>query len=289
MQVWVIFYAYFWYQLNKEILLHFKPPTGILVLAAVPFFSLQNYFLSQTLKQIPSAISLGFFPTLLLALQTLVIGIILVRNTGTATLPVTDGNSSPDTSNHPRIHQKTLLWYTLIGYLAYQIVFFEYEYVLYIFQFFLLLTLLNKTGWLESLSKRELIIYFWIFLLVYFFYSDPSGTQSINYINAPQKITWFAFPFYLHLLLKMYLLAVIIKIPLVVIYNHATLSRKLWIAGLFQSTIPQLIQFVFLCFIFFALISSWQAENIREAFQRQVTKVGNNQIASALDWCVWIT
>jgi len=284
MQVWVVFYAYFWYQLNKEIIQHFKPPSGILVLAAVPFFALQNYFLSQTLKHIPSEISLGFFPTLLLAMQILVIGIILVGNSGTATVPASDQISIPGEPARQRIRQKSLLWYTLIGYLAYQIVFFEYEYVLYIFQFFLLLTLLNKTHWLESLSKRELTIYFWIFLLVFYFYNGPSGTQSVNYINVPQKITWFALPFYMHLLLKMYMLAVIIKIPLVVIYNHATLSRKLWIAGLFQSTIPQLIQFVFLCFIFFALISSWQAENIREAFQHQVAEARDNQIAQDLDW-----
>jgi serine phosphatase RsbU (regulator of sigma subunit) len=43
-----------------------------------------------------------------------------------------------------------------------------------------------------------------------------------------------------------------------------------------------LIQFIFLCFVFFALISSWQAENLRETLERQVEKIGNNNIYESL-------
>jgi serine phosphatase RsbU (regulator of sigma subunit) len=283
MQVWIVFNIYFWYQVNRTILLTLSPPVGLLIISILSLSFLQNFLLSQTLKNIPAEISLGFFPTFLLALQILFMGFILVTNSSFPSLPAKN-QIVVDKKPGQHIRQKTLIFYALIGYLAYQIVFFEYEYILYLFQFLLLLTLLNKTRWLESLGKRDLTVYFWIFLLIFFFYNDPSGLQTINFINVPQKVTWFAMPFYLHLLLKMYLLAVLIKIPIVVIYNHATLSRKLWIAGLFQSTIPQLIQFVFLCFIFFALISSWQAENILEAFQRQVVQIRNNRISPKLNW-----
>ncbi len=287
MQVWVVFHIFFWYQLNRTIVGHIKPPIGLLLLLTIILSSIQNLLLSATLKDIPTEISLGFFSILLLALQTLFIGIILVSNASLAKgigENLHDKSSRSVSSQESRIKQKSLIAFALIGYIGYQIVFFEYEYVLYIFQFFLLLALLNKTRWLENLNKRELIGYFWVLVAIFFFYQDPSGIQSINFINVEQKITWFGLPFYIHLVLKMYLLAVIIKIPIVIIYNHATLSRKLWIAGLFQSTIPQLIQFIFLCYIFFALISSWQAENIRESFDRLIFQIQDDRIPSSLTY-----
>jgi len=285
MQVWVVFHIFFWYQLNRTIVGPINPPIGLLLLITIILSFVQNLLLSATLKDIPTDISLGFFSTLLLALQILFVGIILVSNASLARgigENLSDKSGPKESTQKGRIKQKSLLAFALIGYIGYQIVFFEYEYVLYIFQFFLLLALINKTRWLETLSKRELIAYFWILAAIFLFYTDPSGVQSITFISAEQKITWFGLPFYIHLILKMYILAVIIKIPIVIIYNHATLSRKLWIAGLFQSTIPQLIQFVFLCFIFFALISSWQAENVRESFDRLIHQIQIDKVPSSL-------
>jgi serine phosphatase RsbU (regulator of sigma subunit) len=285
MQVWIVFQIYFLYQLNKQLVSNIKIPIDLLLIISLTVSSLQNSLLSNTLKTIPDNIILGFIPTFFLSLQILIFGLILVSNSSlwkrSDSQPV--GNHSiPDFSKNIRVHQGSLIVYALIGYIAYYIVLFEHQYILYIFQFFLLLTLLNKTNWLERLSKPELITYFWLFLFIFYFYSDPGGLNSARFIESNQKITWFVFPFYCHLLIKMYLLAVIIKIPVVLIYNHATLSRKMWIAGLFQSSIPQLIQFIFLCFVFFALISSWQAENLRESLNRQVEKISDGKIYPSL-------
>ena len=287
MQVWIVFQIYFLYQLNKQLVSKIRIPIDLLLLVALTVSSIQNSLLSNTLKTIPDNITLGFFSTFLLSLQIVIFGLILVSNASLwkiSDIRPVGNHSIPDSPKNIKVNQGSLIIYTLIGYIAYYVVLFEHQYILYIFQFFLLLTLLNKTNWLERLSKPELITYFWLFLFIFYFYGDPGGLYTVKFIEAGQKITWFVFPFYCHLLIKIYLLAVIIKIPIVLIYNHATLSRKMWIAGLFQSSFPQLIQFIFLCFVFFALISSWQAEKLRESLDRQVENISNGIIYPSLTY-----
>jgi hypothetical protein len=174
--------------------------------------------------------------------------------------------------------QSALFVYIVIGYLAHLLIFFEHIYYLYLLQFFLFLILLGKTVWLEKLSKNELWIYFIIFLFIYYFFTNPSDFQKLKLISANQKTTWFSLPYYLHFLIKTYFLVLLIKIPIVLIYNHAGLERKLWIAGLFQSTFPQFIQFVFLIAIFFFFISGWQSERLREVILSQNDQVINGDI-----------
>ncbi len=287
MQVWIVFHIFFWYQLNRTIVRDIDPPVGLLLIIAIVFSSLQNLFLSNVLKTIPTELSLGFFPTLILALQVITFSLIIIIDSNTLKTfdKQADVNKFSSTHRAPKkVKQKSLILYTIIGYFAYQIVFFEYEYISIIFQIFLVVTFLNKSKWLEKLSRSELIIYFWLLIAVFYFYRNPTGLETVNFLEVKQKVTWFGLPFYLHLLVKMYLLAVIIKIPIVIIYNHATLSRKMWIAGLFQSTFPQFIQFIFLCFVFFSLISSWQAENIREALDRQMEQIKSGNISQTLTY-----
>lgn len=69
-----------------------------------------------------------------------------------------------------------------------------------------------------------------------------------------------------------------IKIPLVLIYNYAPISRKLWIASLFQSTIPQFVQLVLLLFIFFLFISGWQAYNLRQQIYTLCDQAAKGQV-----------
>lgn len=284
-QVWAVFHIYFWYQLNRLVVNHFRPPVDLLVLLLLSLSLLQNHFLEANLKAMPLDVGLGFFPALFLSAQIFMFGLILIQNTKRTRHP---GKSSiaKDVSNihDKKIKQGILILYVLIGFLAHYVFLFEHVYVQYIFQFFLLIILLNRTNWLEELSRPELITLFWFFIFLFYFYNDPSGIQSIKFIESTQKVTWFSLPFYLHLLIKMYLLSLVIKIPVVLIYNHATLSRKMWIAGLFQSTFPQLIQFVFLCFIFFSLISSWQAENVRRALNEQINQISRGQINAPLSY-----
>jgi len=285
MQVWIVFHFFFWYQLNKLYVLEFKIPPDLLLLFILSISSLQNNLLNTKLFDLSANPSLGVLPTILLSLQILLFGFILTGNSSIwrrfREIQNTE-NQGDQKIIQPKIRQGSLIVYMIFGYLAFHVVLFEHEYIKYLFQFFLLLSFLNKTHWLEALSKPELIVEFWLFLFIFYFYSDPSGLNSVNFIESIQYVTWFGIPYYIHLLIKMYLLAVVIKIPVVIIYNHATLSRKMWIAGLFQSTFPQLIQFVFLCFVFFSLISSWQAENLRETLKRSIEQIKRENISSAL-------
>jgi serine phosphatase RsbU (regulator of sigma subunit) len=284
MHVWIVFHIFFWYQLNKSLVAYFKPPIDLLLVLTISLASLQNNILSHILAAMPDNYTLGFFPTLLLSWQILIFCLILVINSSLGRgFEERIGDSNTNYSINT-LKQGSLVFYAIVGFIAYHLVLFEHAYILYIFQFFLLLTLLNKTSWLERLSKSELLILFWIFAFLFYFYSDPSGMRTISFIEADQKLSWFGLPVYVHFLVKMYLLAATIKIPVVLIYNHATLSRKMWIAGLFQSTFPQLIQFVFLLFIFFSLLSSWQAENLREALERQVNLIKKGKISKELTY-----
>ena len=82
----------------------------------------------------------------------------------------------------------------------------------------------------------------------------------------------------------MYLLATLIKIPIVLIYNHATLSKKLSIAGLFQSSFPQFIQLMVLLFTFYFFISSWQADQLRNIITSKIQSVLENKNSEGISF-----
>ncbi|MCG8606924.1 SpoIIE family protein phosphatase, partial [bacterium] len=108
--------------------------------------------------------------------------------------------------------------------------------------------------------------------------------RSMDLGQVSQPVVWFLLPRFLHALLKMYLLAVLIKIPVVLVYNFAKLSGKLRISGLFQSTFPQIIQLVMLLIIFYFFIAGWQAEKVRQALVSQTEQIssganGHNLVA----------
>jgi len=171
MQVWIVFQIYFLYQLNKQLVSNIRIPVDLLIFFALTISSLQNSILSNILKTIPENISLGFFSIFFLSLQILLFGLILVSNESlwkNREFRSIGNPLTPDQLKNIKIKQGSLIVYVLIGYVAYFIVLFEHQYILYLFQFFLLLTLLNKTNWLEKLSKPELITYFWVFLFIFY-------------------------------------------------------------------------------------------------------------------------
>jgi serine phosphatase RsbU (regulator of sigma subunit) len=87
----------------------------------------------------------------------------------------------------------------------------------------------------------------------------------LNFPNLEVKsLSWYFLPKILSHFLQLYLLAILFKIPFVLIYHHATLHRKLQIAGWLQSTIPQFIQLLILLLIFFFFMSAWQGENLKK-------------------------
>ena len=148
----------------------------------------------------------------------------------------------------------------------------------------LFFTLLKRTTWLESLTRREC----WIYLIVIFFsfqwfaslnLFNQVETGVTNYSNA-----WFAVPFFLYHAFRIYLLTLMVRIPGVLIYNHATLERKLRIAGLFQSTFPQLVQLAVMMLIFYVFISGWQAQNLRDSLQQQIRQIEAGTPAAGLNY-----
>ncbi len=68
------------------------------------------------------------------------------------------------------------------------------------------------------------------------------------------------------------------------IYNHASLARKLSMAGLLQSTFPQFFQFIFLICIFFYFISGWQADRLQQSLQDEIDQIRSGNIASAYNY-----
>ena len=167
----------------------------------------------------------------------------------------------------------SLLWYTLIGLIGYYVISNGNEHLIFLFHVLLVVSLLQKTRWLEELSKIECWIYI---IFLYFFFRTVSNWnpyQNFSTAALSQANFWFMLTHIFYLLFKYYILAMLIKVPIVLVYNHASLSRKLKISGLFQSTFPQLIQFILLLLIFYSFLSGWQAENLRRSIQEQLTQI----------------
>ncbi len=135
----------------------------------------------------------------------------------------------------------------------------------WIFYLLLFASLMKKSNWLENLSRAELGIYLLLAFVLYVQLQRPGYFDTWRDFadNAEDGFWAYSLPFLFYYVAKIYLLVILIKIPLVLIYNYAPISRKLWIASLFQSTIPQFVQLVLLLFIFFLFISGWQADNLR--------------------------
>jgi serine phosphatase RsbU (regulator of sigma subunit) len=286
--VWISFLGFFWFTLNRKIIDAVHPPIEILLALIVPIYllthaSLNSIYTGLTVSGTGMATGSGLpgiFTYFLLGILVLLLGLVLIINSTFSTVnPIISANYRNNSGQESlRYKQATLVWYTLIGLIGHQIVFLENIYYLYFFEFVLLLLLLNKTGWLGKLSRYELYACFIIFLIIYFLFPDSSAFQKVKLLDIRHKLTWFSFPLYIHLLIKMYFLALLVKIPIVIIYNHASLARKLSMAGLFQSTFPQLFQFVFLISIFFFFISGWQAETLRGLLLNEIEQTRNGTI-----------
>ncbi|MCI0495526.1 SpoIIE family protein phosphatase [candidate division KSB1 bacterium] len=170
-----------------------------------------------------------------------------------------------------------LIWLGFVGFVGYMALAGGNDYFILFFQGLVIIALLQKTRWLEELSKIECWIYI---VLLYFFYRTIAGLnpfQEIDSKTIAEANRWYIITSILYYFFKYYLLAMLIRIPVVLVYNHASLSRKLKISGLFQSTFPQLIQFVLLLLIFYSFLSGWQAENLRKSLQDQLDKIASGR------------
>jgi serine phosphatase RsbU (regulator of sigma subunit) len=254
-----LIHGYFWYSLNKSLLTKLLPPIEIL-LAAVLFIAVLDFSLLNATKNLPVLESLSLFEgwtlrgiihKFLLSFLVLFLGLIILIGS--------------------KKEQGVLIIYILFGVAGHWIFFYDQHTFLIIFQFFLFFSLLKRTAWLETLTRVELLIYFavllWFFLLV----TEPAFFKFFadSVTEPPQAIT-FSLPYFLYMTIKLYWLALLVRIPMVVIYNHAGLSRKLRIAGLLQSTFPLFIQLSVLILIFFLFTSGWQANQLRDRLMQSI-------------------
>ncbi len=140
---------------------------------------------------------------------------------------------------------------------------------------FLFLILLKRTRWLEALSRVELILYFFVALVLFLKVHQPAYFDAVRWADAVRstRLADYSLPKFLFYVARTYLLVLLVRIPLVLIYNFSPISRKLRIATFFQATIPQFIQLVVLLFIFYLFISGWQANLLRQSVEETVRRL----------------
>ncbi len=262
-QIFLLIHAYFLYKLLKRLYQRISIPIDLLLIVFVILFYLYKGFITSISDPIITFSNPGF--ALILG-QILFIGIVIFLYS----LMLLYNNSGKAGALVLNLLILFLGHYTILG---------GNTYLIFIFQVLLFIILLNNTKWLEDLTRNEcwlyLILLFILFHIIRIAY--PFGSLSANNFQYPA--VGFTFPAALYFYVKIYLLAVLVKIPIVLVYNHAPLSKKLQISGLFQSTFPQLIQLIMLILIFYAFLSGWQAENFRNGLKDKLTKIQSGQIS----------
>ncbi len=240
----------------REILQTLNPPSEILLLLLLVFMFFEKIWFHWFIDSAVSTANENFFPSVLalipqiflLSLITLLFSILLVQNN--------NGKS------------RVLLTYLFLGFISLLLLKLSDRHFWSIFQLIMIFVLFRQTSWAEKLTRLECLIYFFII-----------GTILINYDALPylnisntsvDSFGWYFLPAILSHFIKLYLYAVLLKIPFVIVYHHARLSRKFKIAGWLQSSIPQFIQLVILLLVFYFFIGGWQAENLKTVIINQL-------------------
>ncbi|HEM49448.1 MAG TPA: hypothetical protein ENO27_04470, partial [Caldithrix sp.] len=252
--LFLIVYFYFWFSLNKDILKRLNTPVEIL-LAVILIFSIIDFSILNASDALMKTNDFSVFSgwsfsavvhKFFLSFIILFFGLLLVQNS--------------------KRRQGVLIIYSILFLIGHYVFFYGSAIFLIAFQIFLFFSLMKRTMWLESLTRIELIIYFALLLWTFLVVTEPSFVNVIRTTSDENQIIAYSLPFFIYMLINLYLLALLIRIPIVVIYNHASLARKLKIAGLFQSSFPLFIQMIALLTIFFLFISGWQADKLRDRF-----------------------
>ncbi len=264
--LWIILHIIFWYRLNRYILNRINPPIELLILTTLVFYVIDFLLLSSNLTSDPNTVSFNFFTGALhkffLVFQFLFFGLILIKNN--------------------KGKQSVVIIYLFFGLFILQLLALTNIYYIYIVEFFIFFSLLKRTVWLESLTKAELWTYFFVFLILCYELYDISFLKNLATDQTNPDISYVFMPYYFLLLLKIFFLAMLVKIPIVLIFNFAGLSRKLKISSLFQSTFPQFFQLIMLLFIFHSFISGWQSESLRKTFYAELSRIKSGQADSDL-------
>lgn len=265
-QLFFLAHLFFMFGLLSDVYKKIRPPVEVLLLILYLLTLLSRSLVASSMKLDATLQNPG---GLMLLLQIILIGVIAL-----IVAMIIVHNSFGKRSG--------LIWIGFIGFIGYMALVSANDYFILFFQGLLIIALLQKTRWLEELSKVECWIYI---VLLYFFYRTIAGLnpfQSLDSKTIAEANRWYIISSILYYCFKYYLLAMLIRIPVVLIYNHASLSRKLKISGLFQSTFPQLIQFVLLLLIFYSFLSGWQAENLRKSLQDQIDQIESGNADASL-------
>lgn len=244
-----LLHIFVWFKLAVDIEKRFRPhPEFLLVLFFLIFLIESSLLRFVYVSALPPGAQMVFFSSLqvaLLAALILLFSLLLIQNA------------------------RTNFWFFAFTFVLVAILLNlidnEGRFYPLIVQLVLFIFLVRKTAWLELLTKSECWMYLFVLIFALLAFSDINPFDAILANSYRANTVWYDLPKILYLGFKMYLLAVVIKIPVVLVYNFASLSRKLKIAGLFQSTFPQFIQLFMLVLIFFFFLAGWQADKVRKA------------------------
>lgn len=265
-QIFLAIHIYFLYKLLRRLYQRIRIPVDLILIIFTILFYLYKVFIAG----IADPLSTFSNPGLLLIFgQIFFIGIVIFLYS----LMLLYNNSGKAGVLILHFFLLFLGHYTILG---------ENTYLIFIYQLLLFIILLNNTKWLEDLTHNECWLYLFISLVLFQIIRIvyPFNSLTVSLFQFPA--IGFTFPLTLYFYVKIYLLAVLIKTPIVLVYNHAPLSKKLQISGLFQSTFPQLIQLIMLVLIFYAFISGWQAENLRNRLKDQLINIQQGQMADEI-------
>ncbi len=241
------------------------PPVELLVLLFFGIFLLEVPILREVISSGSPGV-LTSLHILLMSLQILLFSLILIRSS--------EGK------------KRGVVLYAFLAGVSVYLFADAHAIPIFLFQVFLFFSLIRRTQWLEELTVVECwaYIFFMLFLATQFY-----GFRDVFAENPATGLSylWFEIPHYLYLLFLLYLFACLAKLPIVIAYNHARLSRKLWVAGLFQSTFPQIIQTSMLLLIFYFLIAGWQAENVRQGFINELESMKRGDSEEKLEYLAY--
>ena len=255
----LIVFGYFFRKTHTVFSTRFKISTEMLLLVFLMFYLIELGFLALT----SAAISPNFqsYPNIFLTfLQTGIITTLILIFT---LILVSNSNGK----------KRVLIYFFFLGYIALTILGENSDQVWFLFEFFLVILLYRKTSWTEKLNRNQCWIYFIILLTLFLNLSIYPKYSTVPGQFTSENISWYFLPKFLSTLFKLYILAILIKIPFVLVYHHASLSRKIRIAGWLQSSIPQFIQLILLLFFFYFFLAGWQAENLKNSIQNQLTRI----------------
>lgn len=284
----LFFMIYMWFWVNRIVTQEINPPDEFLVILLLIFYFFDGFLIKPVIGQsdpaMAASFAAGFLHIIFLTLEIFLVGLLIIRNN--------------------KNRQFVLVWFVILALVLDQVLALDAELYLVIFQVLLFFSLFKRTTWLENRAGVELTALFFVFAGltgIMFSQSWYSPESYIQFLEKPALFSlhsisngkmdwadsggyfgWYSMPIYVHYLIKLYLLACAVKIPVAMVYNHAKIARKMWIASLFQSTIPQFIQMIIFLLLFYFFVAGWQASVFREFLEEKFEEIEETKTRTEL-------